>query len=52
MSNRAARVDIKMTTGDKVHTTRAKVVECVILNLDENLNKETVYNEKLSELLT
>ncbi|KAG2696622.1 hypothetical protein I3760_07G066200 [Carya illinoinensis] len=41
-SCRAAGVNIKMITGDNVHTARAIAIECGILNVDENLDHESV----------
>ncbi|KAM3694966.1 hypothetical protein ACJW31_07G094900 [Castanea mollissima] len=41
-SCRAAGVNIKMITGDNVHTARAIALECKILNYDEDLDNEAV----------
>lgn len=37
-----ASVNIKMITGDNVHTAKAIAIECGILNANEDLNDETV----------
>lgn len=41
-SCRAAGVNIKVITGDNVHTSRAIAIECGILNVEENLDYESV----------
>ena len=41
-SCRAAGVNIKMITGDNVHTARAIALECKILNPYEDLDDEAV----------
>ncbi|KAL4596647.1 hypothetical protein ACB092_12G178200 [Castanea dentata] len=41
-SCRAAGVNIKMITGDNVHTAKAIAFECKILNLDEDLDDDAV----------
>ncbi|XP_075673062.1 putative calcium-transporting ATPase 13, plasma membrane-type [Castanea sativa] len=41
-SCRAAGVNIKMITGDNVHTARAIALECKILNPDEDLDNEAI----------
>ncbi|XP_050261718.1 putative calcium-transporting ATPase 13, plasma membrane-type isoform X5 [Quercus robur] len=41
-SCKAAGVNIKMITGDNVHTARAIALECKILNPDEDLDNEAV----------
>ncbi|XP_030446376.2 calcium-transporting ATPase 12, plasma membrane-type-like [Syzygium oleosum] len=42
VSCRSAGVNIKMITGDNVHTARAIALECGILNSDEDLEHEAI----------
>ena len=42
-SCRAANVNVKMITGDNVHTARAVAIECGILNPDGDLDNEAVF---------